>query len=504
MARQRIARQTQFGYNAIEDKGRRQAPQTRVKPEWQVLTDQKRDKLKATAQDQQRNHAIAAWMIRKHLNYVSQFHFNFRTGKDKVDNLVHRIFQWHAQPRNFDVAGRFGREEGFRLFENEKVINGDAAMVKLGRLLKLQMIESDLIAKGTKAPNGAEPPKNVNSSGLIVDKYGATQKYSICNRGDNGRKKYFDHTEAAKNVIFDAYWTRFGSQFRGVSPLSTAINSIQDISEAFEFNLVKAKMHALFGLAIMRETDGEDGFGGAGGATAETSGSAQAATGTSQDLNPRAVNLLDLNSGDDVKVLESGTPSTEFVEGSYLFIQVALLAFDIPITCFDSRRSSFSARIADLNEYQVSAEPKQKKNRWARQNYSDWLIEQIWNGATEFPLQSVAAGEGMTKRDVQEAVEWIPNGAPWLDKFKQVKGDELAMDLRLDNPIDAARRRGEDVFVNVDKALAVEKYEIEQRAEMELEPAASDAGSVDAALTALVRQTVETTMEENRNETESD
>jgi capsid protein len=70
----------------------------------------------------------------------------------------------------------------------------------------------------------------------------------------------------------------------------------------------------------------------------------------------------------------------------------------------------------------------------------------------------------MTKRDVQEAVEWIPNGAPWLDKLKQVKGDELAISLHLDNPIDAARRRGEDVFENVDKSLAVEKYERDQRA----------------------------------------
>jgi len=32
----------------------------------------------------------------------------------------------------------------------------------------------------------------------------------------------------------------------------------------------------------------------------------------------------------------------EFVEGSYLFVQIAMLALDIPVTCFDSRRSSFS------------------------------------------------------------------------------------------------------------------------------------------------------------------
>ncbi|MCK9517584.1 MAG: phage portal protein [Dehalococcoidia bacterium] len=442
-----------FGYNAVEDKQRRQSPQTRVRHESDILTKTKRTKLLATAQDQARNHALVAWMVRKHLDYVSKFHISFRTGKTDLDTLVNRIFRWHGKPGNLDFGGRFGRDELFRLFEMEKVLCGDAALLKLDDL-KLQAIESDLIAKGENAPD------NVNDSGLVVDRYGRVEKYALCKRPAIGSNPIHERLAERDEIIFDAYWTRFSSQFRGVSPLSVAINTVQDIHEAFEFNLIKAKMHALFGVAVFRDANGSNGnFGGAAGATRETTSATSTATGTSFDLNPRAVNLIDLNSGDDVKILESGTPSTQFVEASYLFIQIAMLALDIPVTSFDSRRSSFAARIADLNEYEVSVDYKRTKNRYVRQAYSDWVLEEIWNDAsTPWPLKSVAARNGMQLRDVQEEIEWIPSGSPWLDKYSQLQGDQLGIDIYLDNPIDAARRRGSDVFANIDKIAQVRKY----------------------------------------------
>jgi hypothetical protein len=161
-----------------------------------------------------------------------------------------------------------------------------------------------------------------------------------------------------------------------------------------------------------------------------------------------------------VKVIESGTPSTEFVEGSYLFIQIGMLALDIPVTCFDSRRSSFSARIADLNEYAVACDAKQTKNRYVRQAYSDAVLAQAWNDpADEWRIRSIANAAGVSRlRELQEMVEWIPSGSPWLDKYKQVQGDQLGIALCLDNSIDAARRRGSDVFANIDKQAEVIEY----------------------------------------------
>ena len=483
-----------FGYNATEDKGRRQAPKTRVYHESEVLTATKRLKLQSTAQEQIRNHSLVAWMVRKHLDYVSKFHISFRTGKQPVDDLVNRIFKWHGAPRNLDYGLRFGRDEMFRLFELEKVLCGDAALLKL-KTMQLQAIESDLIAKG----NGA--PESVNTSGLVMSN-GRVQSYCICNRGENGNSATFDHLEPAENVIFDAYWTRFSSQFRGVSPLSTAINMIQDIHEGFDFNLIKGKMHALFGVALIRAaTESTSNYSGAGGAGNASAWVAQVYTWTAGDyctysnnlyycntshsttsasvfatdlaagkwtvdsdksgldLDPRTINMLDLAPGDDVKMIESGTPSTEFVAGSYLFIQIAMLALDIPVTSFDSRRSSFNARIADLNEYEVSSDAKRTKNRYVRQDYSDWVVRSIWNDSNSpWGLKKIATVAGMSMRDVQEAVEWIPSGSPWLDKHKQMQGDQLGIDIGLDNAIDACRRRGGNVFENIDKQSQVIAY----------------------------------------------
>jgi hypothetical protein len=86
-------------------------------------------------------------------------------------------------------------------------------------------------------------------------------------------------------------------------------------------------------------------------------------------------------------------------------------------------------------------------------------LETIWNDPeSAWPLKALAEKAGMRLRDVQEAVEWVPAGSPWLDKYKQVQGDQLAIGMCLDNPIDAARRRGSDVFKNIDKTAQVLRY----------------------------------------------
>jgi capsid protein len=447
----------QFGYNAVEDKGRRQAPKPRVYHESEILTKTKRRKLQATAQDQARNLSIVAWMVRKHLDYVSKFHLSFRTDKPELDALVNRIFRWHGRPENLDYMQRFGRDEFFRMFEMEKVLAGDAAILKLPDL-KLQAIESDEITKGDGAP------ESVNDSGLVVDSMGRPTHFAICKRnpGVIAGSQYVHHSlEPRENVIFDAYWTRYKSQYRGVSPLSTALTTVQDLHEGFEWNQIKAKMHAIFGVALMRKDDaGDGGMGGAAGATAETAGATATASGSTFDIDPRSVNLIDLNPGEDIKTIESGTPSSEFVEGSYLFIQIAMLALDIPVTFFDSRRSSFSARIADLNEYEVSNDAKRTKNRYVRQAYSDWVLEQIWNDPkSEWKLREVANRVGVDRlRDIQEQAEWVASGSPWIDKLHQLQGDEIGISLGLDNAIDAARRRGGDVFHNIDRQAQVIEY----------------------------------------------
>ena len=132
-------------YDAAKSTGRRRAPSNKLYAEHVILPDSKRKKLLGTVQDQVRNASVAAWMIRRHLDYVSKFKFQFRTENEPLNRLVNRLFDWHARPKHFDIAERLGREEMFRMFEFEKITAGDAAMVKLGNM-KLQAVESDMIA----------------------------------------------------------------------------------------------------------------------------------------------------------------------------------------------------------------------------------------------------------------------------------------------------------------------------------------------------------------------
>jgi hypothetical protein len=224
-------------------------------------------------------------------------------------------------------------------------------------------------------------------------------------------------------------------------------------------------MHALFGIAFTRKSS-DGSFGAASGVITEqpdgsggTVDPSTPPTASEKTLNPNTINIIDLEPDEDVKTIESGTPSAEFVEGVHLYAHIAMIALDIPVTSWDSRRSSFSARIADLNEYEVSCVAKRTKNRYVRTEYSNWVIETIWNDPnTPWLLRQVAEKAGMSLRDVQEAVEWVAAGSPWLDKYKQVQGDQLAIGMALDNPIDAARRRGSDVFRNIEKTAQVLRY----------------------------------------------
>jgi len=473
-------------YDAIAAKGRRRAPSNKLAAEHVVLPQSKRSKLLATIQDQIRNASLAAWMVRRHLDYVSRFRFQFRSGNEGLDKLVTRLFDWHAQPRNFDVAGRMGREEAFRMFEMEKVTAGDAALVKLG-IGKLQCVESDLIAfpkvgkkKGTSQyeniPEALLKPVDKDTGAVMSPKYpGKVDRWCICNRGWDGKSVSFDHIEDAANVIFDAYYSRFSSQVRGVSPLTVAMNTIQDLYEGFEWNLLKAKVHAIFGVALFRDYAGPnsdqeevDSLGGAAGimtgtdeqklAAAESAEGTKAITSTLQQLTPDSILTVDMETKGRIELLESKTPSSEFREFSTLMTRVAMLALDIPYTAFDSGAGSFSSLIADNNLYEVSCRWKRDKNRWARQDYSDWLIELAMDDP-DWNLREVAAGAGIKRvRELQEMVEWIPSGAPWLQKLQETAGDVKAISAGLDNPQDVCKRRGTDFFENIIKTAEAYRF----------------------------------------------
>ena len=120
-------------YDAVHAKNKRQAPTGILRSEDSELPPTERRKLLSATRTLHRNFSVAAWMIRKHLDYVSTFSFQARTGDGDLDDSLERLVRWWSQPVNFDVTGRFGLQRFTRLAEMRRTVDGDMGVLKLSR-----------------------------------------------------------------------------------------------------------------------------------------------------------------------------------------------------------------------------------------------------------------------------------------------------------------------------------------------------------------------------------
>jgi len=447
-----------FSYHAVVDKKKRSAPLTTTRSEDKETNTTERRTLVATARDLPRNFAVAAWMLRKHLDYVSRFSFQAKTGNDILDAQIEALMARWSRARNCDAAGRHSLSRMIRLAECCRVLDGDVALVKLGDG-RLQAIEGDRIAKPTVGDGAPGWDEEKVTAGVELNGTGAATRYCICKRStmsQGNTSLAFDRWVSAADVIFHGYFTRF-DQVRGVSPLSTAINTLQDLYEGFDYNLIKTKMHAMFGLAILRQGGLTDGFDYAGTSTTNAEGN----TVTRYDYDLRPGLKLELDPGDTIETIESKTPAAEFVAFCELMLKVALLALDIPYTFFDSRESSYSGARQDMLQYDEAAEVKRADNQEILNAITDWKLA-AWVDSNELALPP-----GMPLTDVR--YEWQPAGLPWIDPLKEVEADIAAINAGLLSRTRACKARGYD-FDDILAELAAEQAEaIEQGVSLKAE-----------------------------------
>jgi len=437
------------GYDAVTDKRKRTAPRSVTKSEDDHLDVTKRRKLTATARDQERNIALAAWMIRKHLEYVSVFDFQATTKDETFNDALEAFIADASHASNFDVTGRHWRQQAMTMLERRAVVDGDMALLKL-RTGHVQAIEGDRIATPRNLPDEYKTRKF--SQGIETNSFGRPTYYCLCVR--DGTQVKFDRVVRAASVLHHGYFTRF-DQYRGVSPLSTAINQIQDLYEAWDYNLVKAKLHALFGIAITKKLP--EGIGGfpvteSAGEEEETVDADGVETQDTREhwLKPGVASILDLDDGEGVETIESKTPSAEFGAYSELIIKVAMLALDIPWIFFDALRGSYSVHRNVAIQYEKSAAMKREG---ARHIHNAWAV---WRIALADELGEFRLPRGWTMADV--TWEWQPAGTPWIDPLKEVvaAGKEIAAGLN--SPQRICKRRGRNFKDIIDEISDAQIY----------------------------------------------
>lgn len=430
-------------YDAAKGSTRRGSARPSRRSEDNELDTMERRQLIANARDASRNMALCGWMIRKHLAFVARYKIQFRTGDGDLDERLSDLWEWWSRRENCDIAERHSFDDVISLLERHAVVDGDCGMIKLGNG-RVQLIEGDRIATPAKGslPKGIDPTKITH--GVVLNDQGKAQRYIINKRTRNG-VLVFERTVAARNFEFHGYFDR-ADQVRGITRLSPVLSYLRDLRELFEYQLAANKFTSLFGLVFKRQAQPGD----PGGFEAEDVNS----DGTEFQFDVRGGPMrVEVGPGDEVDTIESKNPAREQQEFATSIIQLTMLALDIPMTFFDSRRSSFSAGRQDMAQYMENVMIKRARLHQVINAVVAWQIGR-WSSENAEGEHTLELPAGMTAAEVKWDI--ISTGVVWVDQMKEVSADALAVASGFKSRQQVCMQQGRDFF-NVARQLAAEE-----------------------------------------------
>jgi len=430
--------QPQAGYDATAHKKRRKpAPGVTASEDWHIEGSHR--KLIAGVRDINRNFDLAAWAVREHLNFTSTFSFQSSTGDAALDRDIESYMAWWMRRENCDISGRQNFAGLVRQIEFLRMIDGDEFIIKRASG-HIQILEADRVqTPNTRAAKDAGVDAGSLVHGIDTDRDGRMLALAVHKRSRTALE--FEMMLPARHVIHHGYFTR-ADQIRGVSPVAAAYNRYRDLYETLDLSLVKAKLHAMFGVAFLRQNANlKPDFDTVDSDTGEEPTDEALADGARDytaevKLNPYAPFKVEMDPGDDIKLLESAHPSDQFQHYTDMMIRIALLACDIPYTFYDVKGSTYSGARQDLLRYQQSARVRQRQNIALLNELTDWTLSRaIASGALRLP-------RGRTLPELR--LDWIPSALPWIDPLKEVKATREAIAAGLTSEIRACHERGYD------------------------------------------------------------
>lgn len=438
------------GYDAVKQNGRRKAVQPRAWSADQDLTPTERIVLSTSTRDLQKNFAIAAWAVRKHLDYVASFGFQATTGDDKFDDAVEAFMLDWNRPENCDATGRMTLSRMIRMVEARRAVDGDVLVNRVSNGT-LQGIEGDRLRTPLVPVPGVDLDGMVQ--GVQVDAAGKAIAYAVHRRGTMGLE--FERMVSADFCDLHGYFERF-DQIRGVSPLAAAINPLRDVYENIDFALMKAKVEQLFGMVITRKEGGDmaDGLGAA------RDPNAPPPPRPAYDLDfSGGPFVLDMEPGDDAKPVTSGNPSDQFQAFMTNVIAIALKALDIPYSFYDEGHTAYSGSRQAWIQYDYSATIKREDNQNLLDRWTLWRLSLAIRDGVLTPPRGLVLSPA--------SWQWVSRGVPWIDPLKEVTADILAARAGFIGPETLGRLRGRDVYKMILERARVEKFAREHNVSLE-------------------------------------
>lgn len=436
------------GYDATRPKNKRSAPTGLLRSEDAELRPMDRRLVLSATRDLQRNFSLAAWMVRRHLDYVSTFNFQPRCVDPAHNESLTKLMRWWSLPANCDITGRFSLSKQVRLWEMRRTIDGDVFPLKL-RDGRIQTIEGDRI----RTPLGGAPLEAINvnvtdlNHGVLTNEAGKPLRYCICKRAkvtdtSGGLTNFaFERMVDAQNLYHFGYFDRF-DQVRGISPLAAAINTLRDCYEGFDYALAKMKVSQLFGLSVYRAKS--DPLGNPLSTQPEASEDGDDdQSGYEVDFGRGPV-FLDMDPGDRAEFLESHSPSSEFQQFSQTMVSVALKALDIPYSFYAENFTNYSGSRQALLQYELAAQIKRDDVQALLNHLTAWRIS-LW------------VQDGVLDADLSDIEwEWIPKGIGWIDPLKEIQANIAAIGAGLESRTQILQETTGRSFVDVVNELKAE------------------------------------------------
>lgn len=444
-----------LGYDAVEEKHRRQPASGLLRDEESDLPAGKRRKLVSSTRHLRQSFEMCRWALDKHLDFVADHAFQCRSGDRKFDAVVEQLIARRSRAEHFDVAGRHTRAQAIRLAEACAVIDGDVLPVRLASG-HVQFIEGDRVRDPERTEFGllaqARDPQPKWKQGVRVGPGGRTIGYAVHRRTDHAGFE-FEREIGADVARLHAWFDRF-DQVRGVSPLAAAVNRFRDLYESLDYSMAKLKVASLFGLVLFR-----DAVDAAGDVHEREDDEDDPDAKPKYDVDfGRGPVLLDLEPGDKAEFLENKTPATESQEFWKAMISMALKALGIPYSFWDEAYTNFFGSRAALMLYLKHV----RKRREAVQDllywWSDWQLRlAVMRGELVLP-------GGMSVDQLLYACSFIPDGVPWWDPSKEIRADVMAIAAGLRTRTEIRRERyGDDWHDVIDELADEEQYILEKR-----------------------------------------
>lgn len=425
----------QFTYDAVDDVKKRKAIPLDQRHEDRVLDATRRAKINSYARDSMRNIATLAWTVRRHLDWVTSFTYHARTKDAGFNRELEEFWKVYSRAYNCDAAGRHSFSDLIRLLEAHAILEGDNGLLKLGNYT-LQGISGERV----RTPSGTKDTDEWRH-GIQVDQRGYARAYAIHNRKIGGGFD-FERMIPSRQMLWHGYYD-WWDQCRGVSPIVASLNQFRDVYENFNFALVKAKVSQLFAIAFFRKAIDAPGI--IEEDTTETNG-------PKYDIDfGRGPLSLDLDPGDDFKVIESATPSNQLQAFTQLVTMVALKALDIPYSMYDEAYTNFYGQRAARLEYATACDAKQQRLATLQDRICGWrLAGAILDGELVLPR---------TMSPDELRWEFVPSGQPWWDPTKEVNAAVQGVAGAFTTPQAVVKETsGGNVFKNIDDIAEVQEY----------------------------------------------